>query len=82
MPLYFSHQEFAEAMNSRECTYSLKAKEFDPTVSIHRGINWDWANFESEQAADDFYQYMTHNYSGVVRFGYSKHNNLYEVRWG
>ena len=63
------------------CKHSEKAQELDPTVSINRGINWDWAHFKCEQAADDFYQYMTYNHNSDVRFGYLKHNNTYEVRW-
>ena len=62
-----------------DCTHSLKAKELDSTVSINRGINWDWANFKSEQAADDFYQYMSYNHnSGAIL---TEHNGTYEVRW-
>lgn len=65
-----------------DCKHSLKAQELDPTVSISRGINWDWANFKTEEAADDFYQYMSHNYGGQVRFTYLEFSNVYEVRWG
>lgn len=66
---------------SYSCAHSDKARQLDPNVSISRGINWSWANFKSEQDAEDFYYYMGYNYGGEVRFGYHKHNDTYEVRW-
>ena len=61
---------------SYSCAHTKKALELDPNAKVNRGINWDWVYFTSEQATDDFYQYMSHNYNGRLR-----HHHL-EVRWG
>jgi len=62
--------------HATSCTHSEHALKLDPNATVHRGINWDWVNFTSQQAADDFYYYMGYNYGGVVR-----HHGL-EIRWG
>ena len=64
-----------------DCKRSLKAQELDPTVSIYRGINSDWADFKTQQPAVEFHDWMCRNHMGGASLCYSKHNNIYEVRW-